>query len=626
MEHEKLNILLVDDQPAKLLSHEVVLRDLDENLIKAASASEALRILLNTEVAVILVDVCMPEFDGFELASMIREHPRFQRTAIIFISAIHLTEADYLRGYEMGGVDYVSVPVIPELLRAKVKIFAELYRKTRQLENLNRELEARVAERTAEVQASSERLRESERGRSLALAAGQMGSLEWDIGTGECVCDAGLCRIVGLAAPDTVSTVGDLCKFIDRKEFARIEQLIHTSERFQAEIAVIRPGGELRTCFCAGAVSPRADGRASRVSMVLVDITERKQAEERHLLLAREVDHRARNALAIVQAIVRLTKSSSQQEYMHAVEGRIQALAQAHTLLSESRWQGADIKRLVAEEVAPYRGSESARVRLEGQAISLPPEKSQNLALVLHELATNSAKYGALSASEGSVVVRWDVEAGMLTLRWEESGGPPVTPPTSQGFGTKIMNASIKHQIGGNVAWDWRATGLHCTLQIPISEGDRSDIVSVPDVVVQLAGSGKRRVLLVENEAVTGMMFSELLVERGMHVIGPCCSVQEALAAANADFEAAFLDLNLGGESGYPVAHLLKQKNIPFTFVTGYSPEVIDPQFSDVHVLQKPITRESFEARLDAMLGLTNEPAEILAPDAESRRASAGRA
>src|SRR5579864_3994979 len=181
---DKVNILLVDDQPAKLLSYEVVLRDLDENLLKAQSATEALEILLKTEVAVVLVDVCMPDLDGFELAAMIRDHPRFKRTAILFISAIHLTDTDYLRGYEMGGVDYVPVPVVPELLRAKVKVFAELYRKTRQLESLNQELERRVAERTAEVRASAERLRESERNRSVALAAGQMGSLEWEVTTG----------------------------------------------------------------------------------------------------------------------------------------------------------------------------------------------------------------------------------------------------------------------------------------------------------------------------------------------------------------------------------------------------------------------------------------------------------
>src|SRR5947209_1409705 len=176
MTKDPINILLVDDQPAKLLTYEAILQDLGENLIKAGSAREALEQLLKHDIAIVLIDVCMPELDGFELAAMIRDHPRFQQTAIIFVSAIHLTDVDRVRGYAMGAVDYVPVPVVPEVLRAKVRVFAELYRKTRQLEDLNRELEQRVAERTAELASSNARLLASERRRTLALAAGQMGS------------------------------------------------------------------------------------------------------------------------------------------------------------------------------------------------------------------------------------------------------------------------------------------------------------------------------------------------------------------------------------------------------------------------------------------------------------------
>src|SRR5437764_11218372 len=199
---DKVNVLLVDDQPDKLLAYDVILGELDENLVKASSAREALQFLLKNDVAVVLIDVCMPELDGFQLAAMIREHPRFQKTAIIFISAIHLTDVDRMRAFEMGAVDYVPVPVTPEVLRAKVRIFAELYRKTRQLEDLNRELERRVAERTAELEASSARLLQSEQRRSLALAAGQMGSWEWDPCSGRFLWDDGQYRIFGVR-PET---------------------------------------------------------------------------------------------------------------------------------------------------------------------------------------------------------------------------------------------------------------------------------------------------------------------------------------------------------------------------------------------------------------------------------------
>ena len=167
---DRVNILLVDDQPPKLLTYETILSDLGENLIKASSATEALQCLLKNEIAVVLVDVCMPDLDGYELASMIRQHPRYQKTSIIFVSAIMLTDLDRLRGYECGAVDYVPVPVVPEILRAKVSVFADLYRKTRALERLNEELEERVAERTAALEASTEALKEADRRKDEFLA------------------------------------------------------------------------------------------------------------------------------------------------------------------------------------------------------------------------------------------------------------------------------------------------------------------------------------------------------------------------------------------------------------------------------------------------------------------------
>ncbi len=170
----RVNILLVDDQPAKLLSYETVLKDLGENLIKASSASEAFAQLLKHDVAVLLIDVVMPDLDGFELAKMIRSHPRFERTAILFVSAFALTDFDRLKGYEHGAVDYIPVPVVPDILRAKVKVFAELYRKTKELEDLNAELERRVEARTAELAQTNadleRRVEERTRERETALA------------------------------------------------------------------------------------------------------------------------------------------------------------------------------------------------------------------------------------------------------------------------------------------------------------------------------------------------------------------------------------------------------------------------------------------------------------------------
>jgi signal transduction histidine kinase len=145
---------MVDDQPSKLLSYEAILAGLGLNLMRATSAREALEHLLKNEVAIVLMDVSMPEMDGFELAEMIHRHPRYQKTAIIFISAVRLTHLDRLKGYEKGAIDYIPVPVVPEILRAKVSVLADLFRKTRQLEEFNQELERRVEERTAALEAS----------------------------------------------------------------------------------------------------------------------------------------------------------------------------------------------------------------------------------------------------------------------------------------------------------------------------------------------------------------------------------------------------------------------------------------------------------------------------------------
>ena len=471
MDQEKVNILLVDDQPAKLLAYEVILKDLGENLVSAASGREALEFLLKNDVAIILVDVCMPELDGFELAAMIREHPRFQKTAMIFISAIQVSDIDRLRGYEMGAVDYVPVPVVPEVLRAKIKVFAELYRKTRQLERLNVELEDRVRARTAELEESHARLLESEQRRSLAIAAGKMGSWDWDWVNGDWMWDEGQYQIFGVDPKTfavTPASVQELLYPDDIDELRKaMTQFAKGVTSYEAEFRIIRPNGEIRWCAGTAAASIDKEGRVIRVSGVTVDITERKQAEERQNLLAREVDHRAKNALALAQSIVRLTRGENVQSYIRSVEGRINALARVHTVLSLSSWQGAEIGKLIEEELAAYSAGD--RVALRGAEVQLQPATAQTVALALHELITNSAKYGALSALTGRLSVSWEIEAGVLDIVWVETGGPRVEKPASRGFGTRSVIASIESQLGGQAKFDWRAEGLICRLSVPLS-------------------------------------------------------------------------------------------------------------------------------------------------------------
>lgn len=598
---EPVNVLLVDDQPGKLLSYEVMLGELGENLVKASSAQEALAFLLKSDVAVILVDVCMPDLDGFELAKMIREHPRFQKTAIIFISAIHLSESDYLRGYEAGAVDYISVPVVPELLRAKVRVFAELFRKTRALQQVNEDLERRVAERTEALALSADRLRSSEQGRSLALVAGNMGSWDFDLISGSWFWDEGQSRIFGVDHAAFVPSIEAIRQGLhpdDRDSIRQCFEGLSTDKpTCEAEFRIVRPTGELRWCTAAAVAGFDEDGKVVRFSGVTTDITDRKEAESRQALLAREVDHRAKNTLAIVQAIVRMAKRDSIEEYMKAVEGRIGALAQTHEILSQSKWEGADILRLVLDELAPYHSDGRQRVSAVGPSLVLVPEQAQLVAMAVHELATNAAKYGSLSVECGKVDVSWSAFEGMLTLVWREAGGPLVTPPKKKGFGTKIIS-SLGGSHRGRTDFRWLSEGLTFTLELRYQDEPLASPVS--PIREKL---GVARLLLVEDEMVVGMFMQELLEAIGYRSTEPIGRLSDALAAAERErFLGAVLDMNLNGEIVYPLAELLASQDVPFVFVTGYAPHSVDARFAEVPILQKPVLQDELARTLERVL------------------------
>ena len=200
------------------------------------------------------------------------------------------------------------------------------------------------------------------------------------------------------------------------------------------------------------------------------DVTERKRSEAKIVDLAREAEHRTKNILATVLATVRLSHSDTSDDLKQLIEGRINALAKVHTLFVQSRWTGAELHSLVAQELLPYCGKREGRVRIDGPAVMLEPSTAQAIAISLHELATNAAKYGSLSTADGRVEIVWSRTAdGRLSLRWIESGGPPVTPPTHRGFGTRIMENIIGGQLRGEVRFDWRDHGLTCEIALLIA-------------------------------------------------------------------------------------------------------------------------------------------------------------
>jgi PAS domain S-box-containing protein len=217
------------------------------------------------------------------------------------------------------------------------------------------------------------------------------------------------------------------------------------------------------------------DGPIEEWVGVVEDAHQRRSQEERQALLAREVDHRAKNALAVVQAALRLTRAPDVPAYIRAVEGRVAALARAHTLLAEDGWKGADLRAIVAGELAPFLGApgQGPRAVLEGPEVGLPALAAQPLGMAVHELATNAVKHGALSAPEGRVAVTWRLEPGrcgrVLRLRWVESGGPPVAgAPERRGFGSRVLEGTLRSQLGGSVELAWAAAGLTCEISVPL--------------------------------------------------------------------------------------------------------------------------------------------------------------
>lgn len=209
------------------------------------------------------------------------------------------------------------------------------------------------------------------------------------------------------------------------------------------------------------------EGRVIGVTVVAEEITERKRNEERLKLLAQEVDHRSKNVLTLVATLVRLTRAGSVAEYRQNLLGRLNALARSHQLLAASRWHGADLRDLISQDLAAYKADDAARVTIEGAHVEVQPSAAQALSMAVHELATNAAKYGALSVRSGRVAVSWTLRGGELHLAWSETDGPPVSAPERTGLGSDIIRRSICDQLEGEVSMDWGPSGLTCALTVP---------------------------------------------------------------------------------------------------------------------------------------------------------------
>jgi PAS domain S-box-containing protein len=328
-------------------------------------------------------------------------------------------------------------------------------------------------------------------------------------------------------------------------------------------------------------------------TVILRDITERNANEEARLLLAREVDHRAKNALAVVQALVSLTRAATKEDFIAAVRGRVSALGRAHSLLAQNRWLGADLTQIITDEIAPYQ--RPGQTHIHGTSVTLGPDAVQPISLLIHELATNAVKYGALSVNEGRVDVQIDLLADQaLELRWTETGGPPAKPPAASGFGSTLVQEVATRQLGGALAVSWPPEGLRLVATLPPSICRREAVVAAhpandarPDTDDERPGG---RLLIVEDEMLIAMELSNALTALGWEIVGPAATVEEGMRLVETmALDAAVLDVNLGGRLVYPLAELLRAKGVPIVFCTGYEQLDQPDRYRDCLVVRKPV-------------------------------------
>jgi len=328
-------------------------------------------------------------------------------------------------------------------------------------------------------------------------------------------------------------------------------------------------------------------------------------------LLMREVNHRAKNLLNLVQAIARQTASSTPAEFLARFETRLHAVARSHDLLVLNEWRGVDLRELAQSQLAHFFDHMGSRFELTGPTIFLCAPTAHTLGMTFHELATNAGKYGALSNGSGVVQVSWSVEAGdEFSIEWRERGGPAVSQPSNSGFGSTVISRLAEQSLDAQIDINYLPTGLIWQLRCPLGvivgnaldrspRYDRKDFTDVP-------ATTRPRVLVVEDDAIVGLEVAQGLQAAGFDVLGPTGNVHRALQFVNdVGCDAAVLDINLGGKTSEPVAARLRQSGTPFVTVSGYAQHQSPEVFAGTDFLQKPLN-------LDALIKLLKGRIELV--------------
>lgn len=607
MSDSPVKFLVVDDRHESLVALEALLQRDGLQVLKARSGAEALELLLVHDFALALLDVQMPGMDGFELAELMRGTERTRRVPIIFLTGEAADDRRRFRGYESGAVDYILKPVDPQVLTNKARIFFDLYRQR-----------AEVARQRDELKAVADRLQAHRDSSPLAV-------VELDPALRIVSWSQGAERLFGWRAAEMLEQPLDELSFVHAEETTAFlrharEMLAGRAPRGSHLWRCRRKDGSVLDCEWYSAVLHSAAGTPLCISAEILDVTQRRRAEETQKLLIGELNHRVKNTLATVQAIAlqTLRYTANPAEFAENFSGRLQSLAEAHSLLSNATWRGADLGELIDGQLR-LGSRDEVRFKASGPKVYLAPQAALHLALILHELGTNARKYGALSVPAGKVSLTWSIDDGRLHLTWRESDGPPVKARARRGFGTTLIDESVKAE-GGSAHVSYRAEGVVWEFQLPLLEmsaeaptaaaslptGPQPALHGVDTSGASLAG---KRFVVIEDEPLVALIVQSALEDAGATDVQTAGTVEQALSVIEEQrFSAAILDGNLHGKAVDGVAAALTRRQIPFVFVSGYGRDGLPAGFGGVEVVTKPFKPEQLVA---AIQGTLNRPATL---------------
>jgi PAS domain S-box-containing protein len=430
------------------------------------------------------------------------------------------------------------------------------------------------------------------------------GSFEYITATEETVWSDGEKRIFGLdpAGPSPVykDLFRDHIRPDDAAELDRnFREALHNGAAFENEHRIVRPDGSIRWIYNCAHPYFGPSGKVAKYIGATLDITERKHREEQVQLLLREVNHRSKNMLTLVQAIARQTIAAGSEDFIERFGERIGALAANQDLLVKNDWKGVEVGELVCSQLAHFAGLLGTRIELKGPPLFITASAAQTIGMALHELATNAGKYGALSSSDGRVAVEWSLnraETGteMFAITWCESGGPPVAAPDRRGFGSAVIGRFAEMNLGAKVDTDFAAVGFKWRLECSSGElvdGERLAHGSERNQLPSRTQTGTLpRILIVEDEMLVAFEIARILSDAGFDIVGPARCVASALdLMERSGCDAAVLDIRLGNETSEPLALELRRRGTPFVALSGYSREQQPRGFETAPALSKPL-------------------------------------